>query len=227
MHNTPFGCGSGAPRRMPWVNSRLTNRAIAAQPASKDALARSVPVADHNTDEGDCYDDHAAPPLVYPPADRPVPRLPAPQLGSDRPWRGHFPRQPFPAAPPAGRPGRGQARPPSFRRQGAGGGLTCQQDVSFLDRSAGLAWRGGLVAVRRSCGAAAPWLRLGGSSRWQVSGNPVELGAYNSLGTMIPAPELNNRGDALRAEYANAAGHNYIDDRRSSSGGTDEQTRRP
>ncbi len=41
----------------------------------------------------------------------------------------------------------------------------------------------------------------------QVPGNPIKFGAYNSLGTMIPAPELNNRGDALRAEFANGASH--------------------
>ncbi len=41
----------------------------------------------------------------------------------------------------------------------------------------------------------------------QVPGSPVKFGAYNSLGTMIPAPELNNRGDALRAEFANGASH--------------------
>ena len=41
---------------------------------------------------------------------------------------------------------------------------------------------------------------VGGS---QVPGNPIKFGAYNSLGTMIPAPELNNRGDALRAEFSN------------------------
>lgn len=36
---------------------------------------------------------------------------------------------------------------------------------------------------------------------FQVPGNPIKFGAYNSLGTMIPSPELNNRGDALRAEF--------------------------
>jgi CoA:oxalate CoA-transferase len=39
----------------------------------------------------------------------------------------------------------------------------------------------------------------------QVPGNPIKWGSYNSLGTMIPSPELNNRGDALRAEFATAA----------------------
>jgi CoA:oxalate CoA-transferase len=34
-----------------------------------------------------------------------------------------------------------------------------------------------------------------------VPGNPVKFGAYNSLGTTIPSPELNNCGDALRAEF--------------------------
>ncbi|SDK86662.1 CaiB/BaiF CoA transferase family protein [Nonomuraea jiangxiensis] len=37
---------------------------------------------------------------------------------------------------------------------------------------------------------------------FQVPGNPIKFGAYNSLGTMIPSPELDNRGDALRAEFA-------------------------
>jgi len=56
------------------VNSRLTNRAIAAQLAGNDALARSVSAPDpgaarpsrgpgttgrHSTDEGDRNDDHA------------------------------------------------------------------------------------------------------------------------------------------------------------------------
>jgi hypothetical protein len=70
----------------------------------------------------DCYDDHSAPPLVYPPADRSVPRFAVPQLGSDGPWGCHFRLQPFPAAPPAGRSGAGQAGSPC--RQGANGGLT-------------------------------------------------------------------------------------------------------
>jgi crotonobetainyl-CoA:carnitine CoA-transferase CaiB-like acyl-CoA transferase len=34
-----------------------------------------------------------------------------------------------------------------------------------------------------------------------VPGNPVKFGAYNSLGATIPSPELNNAGDALRAEF--------------------------
>lgn len=37
---------------------------------------------------------------------------------------------------------------------------------------------------------------------YQVPGNPIKFGAYNSLGTTIPSPALNNRGDALRAEFA-------------------------
>ncbi|MGW6601466.1 CaiB/BaiF CoA transferase family protein [Streptomyces sp. NPDC055036] len=36
---------------------------------------------------------------------------------------------------------------------------------------------------------------------FQVPGNPIKFGSYNSLGTMIPSPELNNRSDALRAEF--------------------------
>jgi CoA:oxalate CoA-transferase len=36
---------------------------------------------------------------------------------------------------------------------------------------------------------------------FRVPGNPIKFGAYNSLGTTIPSPELNNRGDALRAEF--------------------------
>jgi len=101
-----------------------------------------------STDEGDRNDDHAAPPPVYPPTDRPVPRLPAPQLGSDGPWRGHFPLQPYPAVPLAGGPGRGQARPPSFLRQDAGGGLTRQQGFLFLDRSAAVVYQHGAGRLR-------------------------------------------------------------------------------
>ncbi len=41
---------------------------------------------------------------------------------------------------------------------------------------------------------------------FQVPGNPVKFGAYNSLGTMIPSPALNDRGDALRAEFATDGG---------------------
>ena len=40
---------------------------------------------------------------------------------------------------------------------------------------------------------------------FQVPGNPIKFGAYNSLGTTIPSPELDNRGDALRAEFATSA----------------------
>jgi CoA:oxalate CoA-transferase len=40
---------------------------------------------------------------------------------------------------------------------------------------------------------------------FQVPGNPIKFGVYNSLGTMIPSPELDNRGDALRAEFGNGA----------------------
>lgn len=42
---------------------------------------------------------------------------------------------------------------------------------------------------------------------FRVPGNPIKFGAYNSLGTTIPAPELNNHGDALRAEFSNGASH--------------------
>ena len=36
----------------------------------------------------------------------------------------------------------------------------------------------------------------------QVPGTPLKFGAYNSLGTTIPSPELDNRGAAIRAEFA-------------------------
>jgi CoA:oxalate CoA-transferase len=42
---------------------------------------------------------------------------------------------------------------------------------------------------------------------FQVPGNPIKFGAYNSLGTTIPSPGLNNRGDALRAEFDSRASH--------------------
>ncbi len=42
---------------------------------------------------------------------------------------------------------------------------------------------------------------------FQVPGNPIKFGAYNSLGTTIPSPELNNCGDAIRAEFGNGASH--------------------
>ena len=35
-----------------------------------------------------------------------------------------------------------------------------------------------------------------------VSGSPIKFGSYNSIGTMIPSPTLNNRGAAIRAEFA-------------------------
>jgi CoA:oxalate CoA-transferase len=35
-----------------------------------------------------------------------------------------------------------------------------------------------------------------------VPGTPINFGSYNSLGTMIPSPTLDNRGTALRAEFA-------------------------
>ena len=37
---------------------------------------------------------------------------------------------------------------------------------------------------------------------YQVPGTPIKFGAYNSLGTMIPSPTLDNRGAAIRAEFA-------------------------
>ena len=36
----------------------------------------------------------------------------------------------------------------------------------------------------------------------QVPGTPLKFGAYNSLGTMIPSPTLDNRGAAIRKEFA-------------------------
>jgi len=35
-----------------------------------------------------------------------------------------------------------------------------------------------------------------------VPGTPLKFGAYDSMGTMIPSPTLDNRGAALRAEFA-------------------------
>jgi CoA:oxalate CoA-transferase len=43
--------------------------------------------------------------------------------------------------------------------------------------------------------------QVGGVS---VPGSPMKFGAYNSLGTMIPAPALDDRGTALRAEFGPA-----------------------
>jgi len=37
---------------------------------------------------------------------------------------------------------------------------------------------------------------------FQVPGSPIKFGAYNSLGTMIPSPTLDNCGAAIRAEFA-------------------------
>jgi len=37
---------------------------------------------------------------------------------------------------------------------------------------------------------------------FQVPGTPLKFGAYNSLGTMIPSPTLDNCGAAIRAEFA-------------------------
>jgi CoA:oxalate CoA-transferase len=34
-----------------------------------------------------------------------------------------------------------------------------------------------------------------------VPGTPLKISAYNSMGTMIPSPELDNAGSALRAEF--------------------------
>jgi CoA:oxalate CoA-transferase len=39
---------------------------------------------------------------------------------------------------------------------------------------------------------------------FDVPGTPLKFSAYNSLGTMIPSPTLNNRGDEIRAEFAAA-----------------------
>jgi CoA:oxalate CoA-transferase len=36
----------------------------------------------------------------------------------------------------------------------------------------------------------------------EVPGTPLKFGTYNSLGTLIPSPALDNRGKALRAEFA-------------------------
>ena len=36
----------------------------------------------------------------------------------------------------------------------------------------------------------------------QVPGTPLKFGAFNSLGTMIPSPTLDNCGAAIRAEFA-------------------------
>jgi CoA:oxalate CoA-transferase len=38
--------------------------------------------------------------------------------------------------------------------------------------------------------------------RRDVLGTPLKFGSYNSLGIMIPSPTLDNRGAALRAEFA-------------------------
>jgi CoA:oxalate CoA-transferase len=37
---------------------------------------------------------------------------------------------------------------------------------------------------------------------YEVPGNPMKFGRYNSMGTAIPSPELDNRGRAIRAEFA-------------------------
>jgi CoA:oxalate CoA-transferase len=39
---------------------------------------------------------------------------------------------------------------------------------------------------------------------FDVPGTPLKFGSYNSLGTLIPSPALDNRGDALRAEFASS-----------------------
>jgi CoA:oxalate CoA-transferase len=41
---------------------------------------------------------------------------------------------------------------------------------------------------------------------FDVPGNPMKFGRYNSMGTMIPSPELDNRGRAIRAEFAPCVG---------------------
>lgn len=41
---------------------------------------------------------------------------------------------------------------------------------------------------------------------YDVPGPPIKFGTYNSLGTMIPAPALDNRGGALRKEFAPTGG---------------------
>ena len=113
----------------------------------------------------DCYDDHAAPPLVYPPADRPVP---APQLGSDGPWGGRFPLRRFPATPPAGRPGAGQASSPC--REGAGGGLTRQPDRSVHDQRPVLPpGRCSYVRLSLPCSSRARSTWPGPSPNWKTS----------------------------------------------------------
>ena len=35
-----------------------------------------------------------------------------------------------------------------------------------------------------------------------VPGSPVKYGSYNSVGTEIPSPALDEHGDALRHEFA-------------------------
>jgi CoA:oxalate CoA-transferase len=35
-----------------------------------------------------------------------------------------------------------------------------------------------------------------------VPGTPLKFSSYNSVGTMIPAPTLDNSGTAIRAEFA-------------------------
>jgi CoA:oxalate CoA-transferase len=37
---------------------------------------------------------------------------------------------------------------------------------------------------------------------YEVPGTPLKFGTYNSVGTMIPSPSLDDRGAALRAEFA-------------------------
>ena len=41
---------------------------------------------------------------------------------------------------------------------------------------------------------------------YDVPGTPIKFGAYNSLGTPIPAPTLDNRGAALRKEFGSKGG---------------------
>jgi hypothetical protein len=96
----------------PRINTRLINRAIAAQPASNDALARSVSVADLR-------------------ADRPG----TGRLSTDK----VIEHDRYPASRQARHPvDEDGSRPPAFQ-QGAGGDLTCRPDRSVHgQRPAGL-----------------------------------------------------------------------------------------
>jgi CoA:oxalate CoA-transferase len=39
---------------------------------------------------------------------------------------------------------------------------------------------------------------------YDVPGTPLKFSAYNSIGTLIPSPELDNAGSALRAEFGHS-----------------------